>query len=353
MRGRGGRGLLVFTLALVTATAACADQGGGAREQGAQGAQGAQTAGPASSPVPAALREPPVTLAEAGRALSSVLGAQAVLESATPHLEADRRNLLEQTRDSQEALTMAAFNSTPGPLPHYTWGRPELLVPRVQRAPFWFAAVVEREDSAGERRPAVLVLTKYGGREWYLSSTSLLDPGERVPEIAKDAGGYATELDDDDLTTAISPRLMAPLHATSAEEGSAGFAAGLIEKGPHTTDYAEEIEGKRPKYKSDCLGYDSIFGASNYPVHALRTADGGSMIMYSLIRTTTVTAKIEPCADIRVPPNAERLASATGARKELRTVETHQYVSTVPAKTGKGLARVIGYLGGVTKVSAN
>ncbi|MBB4914380.1 hypothetical protein [Streptosporangium saharense] len=355
MRGRARRGLLVPAMTLTTVlvavaaatVTACSDRGGGTPEQGTR------AAGLTASPAPAVLQEPPVTLTEAERALSGALGAQAVLESATPHLEADRRNLLAQTRDSQEALTMAAFNSTPGPLPHYTWGKPELLVPRVQWDPFWFAAVVEREDSKGEKRSAVLVMTKYGEHEWYLSSTSLLDPEERVPEIAKDAGGYATELDDDDPTTAISPRLMAPLHATSAEEGSAGFAAGLIEKGPHTTGYAEEIAGKRPKYKGDCLGYDSIFGASNYPVHALRTADGGAMVMYSLIRTTTVTAKIEPCADIRVPPNAERLASATGARKELRTVETQQYVSTVPAKTGRGPARVIGYLGGVTKVSAN
>lgn len=248
---------------------------------------------------------------------------------------------------------MAAFNSSAKPLPRHTWGRPELLVPRVQRTPFWFAAIVDRTDASGGVRPAVLTLTKYGEREWYLSSTSLLDPGTRVPEIAIDAEGYATALTDDDPTTAISPRLMAPLHATSAEEGAAGFAAGLIEKGPHTTGYAEEIADERPKYRGDCLGYDSIFGASNYPVHALRTADGGAMVTYSLIRTTTVTSKIQPCAEIRVPRNAERLASATGARKELRTVETQQYVSIVPAKNSRGPARVIGYLGGVTKVSAN
>ncbi|MEV8631233.1 hypothetical protein AB0395_06205 [Streptosporangium sp. NPDC051023] len=347
MRGRGRRGLLVLALALVTGIAACSSQGDAPQKHTTR------TTGLASSPAPAALSAPPVTQAEASRALSGILGAEAVLEGATPHLEADRRNILEQTRDAQEALTMAAFNSSAGALPHYTWGRPELLVPRAQRPPFWFAAVVNREDSSGGVRRAVLVLTKYGEHEWYLSSTSLLDPGARAPEIAKDAEGYATALADDDPTTAISPRLMAPLHATSAEEGSAGFAAGLIEKGPHTTGYAEEITGKRPKYKSDCLGYDSIFGASNYPVHALRTADGGAMVMYSLIRTTTVTAKIEPCADIRVPPNAEKLASATGARKELRTVETQQYVSTVPAKNSRALAKVIGYLGGVTRVSAN
>ncbi|MEV7005775.1 hypothetical protein [Streptosporangium sp. NPDC051022] len=350
MRGRR-QGRLVLVLApltaLLAAAAACSSSGGTAPKRSAQATT------PASTSAPAALSTPPVTLAEANRALSGILGAEALLEGAAPHLEADRRNILEQTRDAQEALTAAAFNTSAGPLPHYTWGRPEVLVPRAQRAPFWFAAIVDRQDTAGETRSAVLTVTRYGEHEWYLSSTSLLDPGSRAPEVAKDAQGYATALDDDDPTVEISPRLMAPLHATSAEEGSAGFAAGLIEKGPHTTGYAEEIAGKRPKYKTDCLGYDSIFGASNYPVRALRTVDGGAMIMYSLTRTTTVTAKIEPCAYIRVPPNVERLASATTARKELRTVETQLYVSTVPAKNSRRAARVIGYLGGVTKVTAN
>lgn len=345
MRGRGRRGLLALTLVLVTVTAACSDSGDSTPRRNPP------TTGAASTP--AALVGPPVTQAQAGRALAGLLGAEGVLGSAGPHLDADRRNVLAQTRDAQEALTSAAFNGSADAFPRYTWGSPRLLIPREQRAPFWFAAIVDREDEAGKVRTAILTVTKYGERSWYLSSTSLLEPGARAPEVAKDAQGYATALDDDDPTTAISPRLMAPLHATSAEEGTAGFAAGLIEKGPHTTGYAEEIAGRRPKYKTDCLGYDSIFGASNYPVHALRTADGGAMVMYSLVRTTTVTSKIEPCAEIRVPPNAEKLASEPGARKELRTVETQQYVSTVPAKNSRRPARVIGYLGGVTKVFAN
>lgn len=343
MRGRGRRCLLA--LLLLAGTTGCSGQGGAGprRSPSASGA----------SPTPAALTDPPVTLAEAGRALAGLLAAEKTLAGADPHLDADRRNLLEQTRDAQEALTVAAFNGSPDAFPRHTWGTPHLLVPRKQRPPFWFAAIADREDASGGTRTAVLTLTRYGEHKWYLSSTSLLEPGARVPEIAEDRDGYATALDDDDATTAISPRLMAPLHATSAEEGTAGFAAGLIEKGPHTTGYAEEIASRRPKYKTDCLGYDSIFGASNYPVHALRTADGGAMVTYALIRTTTVTSKIEPCAEIRVPPNAERLASQPGARKELRTVETHQYVSVVPAKNNRRPATVIGYSGGVTKVFAN
>nr|BFE86809.1 hypothetical protein GCM10020093_094100 [Planobispora longispora] len=202
----------------------------------------------------------------------------------------------------------------------------------------------------------MLTLSKQGEDVWQISSLSLLE--EPLPEITRDAEGYATALGDDDSTVQISPRLMAPLHATTAEEGSAGFATGLIAEGPHTTAHATEIADKRAEAKAnDCRGYESIFAAAGYPVRALRTADGGALIMYSLIRTTTETAEIHPCGlPIGMPEEARGLAPRDDsgeerrAQEELRIVETQQYVSTVPPKSSGKAARVIGYTGGVTKV---
>ncbi|GGP87117.1 hypothetical protein [Streptosporangium pseudovulgare] len=343
MRAHRRRGPLALALALVTCAAACSGPGDQTPLKGGMP--------PGSTPTPAAPAEPPVTLAEADDALAGVLDAEGVLSGATPHLAADRRYMLAQTCDAQQALSSAAFNVSAGAPPHHTWGRPRLLVPRVQRAPYWFAAVVSREDSAGGSRTAVLTLTERDDR-WCVSSTALLEPGERVPEIARDAEGYATALDQDDRSVEISPRLMAPLHATAAEQGTQGIAAGLVEKGRRTTGYAEEIAAERKKYKADdCQGYDSIFGASGYPVRALRTADGGAMVMYSLIRTDTLTVKVVPCAMIRVPKHLERLVSGSNLPvKELRIVETQPYVSVVPRRNAHGPARVIAYLGAVTKV---
>jgi hypothetical protein len=89
-------------------------------------------------------------------------------------------------------------------------------------------------------------------------------------------------------------------------------------------------------------------------VHALRTADGGALVVYSLIRTTTQTPKAGPCSlDFRIPQAIAKLTSDDFVREELRTVETQQYVSTVPAKNSGGPAKVIGYLGGVTKVTVS
>ncbi|MER5648523.1 hypothetical protein [Streptosporangium sp. NPDC002524] len=351
VREHGRRGVLALALALVTATAAagaCSGPGEAPPERGPSSGGATPAVSPASAPAP-----PPVTLAEAEKALAGVVGADGVLGAAVPHLDADRRLLQAQTRDGQEALTAAAFNGSAEALPHYTWGTPRLLVPRNQRGPLWFAAVVDREEPSGRVRTAVLTLMRQDGEEWRVSSTSLLDEGVRPPEVATDAEGYATALGEEDATLAISPRLMAPLHATSAEEGEKGFAAGLIEEGPHTTGFADEITRSRAAEKKyDCLNYDSIFAASDYPVHALRTADGGALVLYSLIRTTTRTVRVTPCgSDIPIPPEAKKLAKERFILKELRTVETQLYVSTVPAKGSGRPARVIGYLGGLTKVT--
>ncbi|MGJ6963318.1 hypothetical protein ACSDR0_15535 [Streptosporangium sp. G11] len=346
VREHGRRGVLALALALITATAACSGSGDARPERSPS------AGGPTPATRPTALPSPPpVTLAEAKKALAGVVGADGVLGAAVPHLDVDRRLMLEQTRDGQKALTAAAFNGSAEALPHYTWGTPRLLVPRNQRGPLWFAAVVDREEPSGRVRTAVLTLMRQDGEDWQVSSTSLLDEGARPPAVATDAEGYATALGEEDATVAISPRLMAPLHATSAEEGERGFAARLIEEGPHTTGFADEITKRRADEKNNCLGYDSIFAASDYPVHALRTTDGGALVLYSLIRTTTRTIKVTPCgSDTQIPPEARKLAKEPFILKELRTVETQLYVSTVPARNSGRAARVIGYLGGLTKV---
>ncbi len=354
VRGHRRRGVLALALALVAATSGCSDSrsvSGDARPgRSPSGSPAGDTSAARPTTTPS-LPAPPVTLDEAAKALAGLLGADGVLGAATPQLDVDRRLMLEQTRDGQQALTAAAFSGSVEALPPYTWGTPELLVPRVQEGPRWFTAIVDRREPSGKVRTAVLTLIRQGGEDWRLSSTSLLDEGVRPPEVAKDADGYATALGEEDATVAISPRLMAPLHATSAEEGERGFAAGLIEKSPHTTGFADEIAKRRTDGKSACLGYDSIFAASSYPVHALRTADGGALVVYSLIRTTTRSVKIDPCAsDARIPPDARKLTTESFIREELRTVETQLYVSTVPAKDSGRPARVIGYLGGLTKV---
>ena len=167
----------------------------------------------------------------------------------------------------------------------------------------------------------------------------LLDEGREVPAVALDDEGYATALADRDESITISPHLMGALHATVAEEGTGGFAAGLVAPGPHTTGYYSEITATRRLAKErDCMNYDSIFAATTYPVYALRREDGGALIFYSLNRTTTWHPVLK-CGEgrrLEIPEGARWLLTDPTILAERRIVETQHYVSVVPAKNAAG-----------------
>lgn len=301
-----------------------------------------------ASPSPTASPPPAVTPAEAARVVAADLAADDVARAA-----GDERLGLMLSRDGQTPITIARFRSTDMRPPRYEYGTPTVLVPRNRNFPHWFAATVERRGEDGERALMVLVYLRVSEQaNWQRSFASLVTGGSGLPAVHLDAEGYATALSTRDESIAISPHLMAPVHATAAEEGTQGYAAGLIAPGPLTTDYATEIAARQSDAKENCLHYDSIFAASTYPVFALRTEDGGALIMYSLTRTTTWTAKVEPCAQrIAVPDEARWALGRPFARKELRVQEIQQYVSVAPPKTARTPARVIGFEGAVTRAT--
>ncbi|RJL30428.1 hypothetical protein [Bailinhaonella thermotolerans] len=336
-------GAAIALLAAVCAAAACtAPSKPAATVSASATGTGTGTASPSKAP-------PEQTdFAEAGRVVATYFATDDVARAT-----GDERLGLALARDGRTLLTMAAFRAAierGTAVPRARWGRPRLMIPKLDRYPLWFAAAAERRE-AGASRTAVMVFMKADDEDrWRLSSSSLLESGEKLPELALDADGYATPLAtfDDDL--AISPRLLGPLHATIAEEGAGGAAAGLVAPGPHTTARHVEIQTNRQRAKESGMGYDSIFGAANFPVYALKTEDGGGLVFYVLSRTTTWYAKAKSVFRIEPPPGAVPLLKDPVVRRSLEVVETQQYVATVPPKGG-GAARVIAYDGAITKVN--
>jgi hypothetical protein len=303
--------------------------------------------------------KPAVTLAEAGRELNAYLATDDVLRLARS--APVERWTLQLSRDGQRPITLAQLHSTGKKPPRYSWGQRTLLVPRQEAAdgrPLWFAATVQRRDPDGTTRTAVLTFVRQEPRAgWQLSFASLLYPGERLPAVTLDAEGYATALDSRDQSIAISPNLMAPLHATVAEEGPKGFASGLIAPGPQTTGYSGEISENKARAKAqDCMNYESIFAsAAGYPVFALRARDGGALILYTLIRTSTWSP--DPgmkCAEgrpVAIPAGARWAITNPVIREKRQIQETQQYVGAVPPRESAAPADVIGFDGLVTKAS--
>lgn len=335
---------------LASATVACSG-GEPARPSASPAAATSAVRSPGVSPSP---RPPAVTLEEAGRALDAFLDTNEVVRTA----QADRWTL-SLTRDGQRPITIAEIHSHSGEPVHYTWSDRRVLVPRQSGSTQWFAATAERRDSSGHVRTAVLTFVRQGrdGR-WQNSFASLLYPGGRPPEVALDGEGYATALESRDSSVAISPNLMGPLHATVAEEGPKGYASGLIAPGPQTTGFFDAISEAKEEAKAvDCMNYESIFAsAPNYPTFALRTRDGGAMLMYTLVRTSSwsPTPQGLKCGEGRfvpVPAAARWLLSSPANLKisqKRQIIETQQYVSAVPPKASTAPAHVVGYEGIVT-----
>lgn len=343
-----------LAVALLTSTVAACSGGEPALPTASPAAATSALPSPGESPSSSA-DSPAVTLEEASEAFDAFLDTDNVLRQAG----AGRWALL-LTQDGQRPITIAGIHSQAGKPAHYTWDRRTVLVPRQSgHSTVWFAATARRRDASGEVRTGVFTFIRRGqdGR-WLNSFASLLYPGETPPSVALDEDGYATALEPRDTSVAISPNLMGPLHATVAEEGPKGYASGLIAPGPQTTGFYDEISKAKETAKADdCMNYESIFAsAPNYPIFALRTGDGGAMMLYTLIRTSSWTPSPQglKCGEgrpVAVPAEARWLLSPTKSlfiRQKRQIIETQQYVSAVPPKASTAPAHVVGYEGIVT-----
>ncbi|MGI5283741.1 hypothetical protein ACQEVF_10450 [Nonomuraea polychroma] len=337
MRAYGRRKVLALAAGVLAAATACTGN--------APPTPTKQAAAASATPTPSA-DAVAVTRAEAAKEFRDIMvtdDALRVKSDLEGRLDWAARDL---TTGGQALLTVAAYLSTDYAPPRYRWGQPTLYVPRFaadEKAP-WFTALATRDG-----QPTLLTFAK--SDRWRLSSVARLLPGQELPEIEVDADGYATALAPDDKTVTISPQFMQPVHASVAETGTAGVTAGLLAAGPYTTDVAEQIASLREKAKSSGFSYDSIFSADNFPVYALRTADGGALIQYSLSRTTTTTTKTAEDDYIPVPESARWAISTPVLRRTLRLVETHQYATAVPPLSRPSAANVIAHDGALTKAS--
>ncbi|RCG31048.1 hypothetical protein DQ384_13990 [Sphaerisporangium album] len=345
----------VALVLLLFALAACSTGGGPPRRSpDAVPASAPATATPVPSASPSPTGDAPaVTPEDAAVIARKVLGAEDAARAWGAESYA-----VDLTRDAQRLFTVTAFKSTRMKPARYTWGAPRVLVPRLgrDRYPYWFAAVADRRDAQGRDRTALLVFMKeYPTSLWQLGFASLLYPGTKPPAVLLDREGYATALPTRDDSIAISPHLMAPLHATIAEEGPGGFAAGLIAAGPQTTGYFTEVGKEQPEAKGRGLLYDSIFAATTFPIFALRTTDGGGVIMYSLTRTTLRQVKTDNALGLVPVPRNVRWATGDRpvVRRKLRVEETQQYVTQVSRKGATTPAKVMGFDGTPTSVTSD
>jgi hypothetical protein len=182
----------------------------------------------------------------------------------------------------------AALSSTGTPVSRYVYGTPAYYVPVVSGYPHWFVVDVPRQAAGSSSVNTLMVFGQStSGGQWTLDGDAALQPGQAMPSIATDSKGYAVSLSPYQTGLLVQPNLLGPAQANVVNEGPQYPAADLLSPGPQTTDIYNQqssIYAATPKN----LEYIWAMEGTTFPVFALRTSNGGALVLYGMYMNTTV-----------------------------------------------------------------
>jgi hypothetical protein len=286
------------------------------------------------------------------------------------------------------AFTIARRSHILPPYTRYTYGTPTFYLPEPPPAgdPQYFAVSVQRtpaggttpmtpssqDVAAGVRLPAagrVLLLFEKSaaGGSWQLASTSQLLPGESVPALSTDSHGYVI-LESFNKPTGsplVIPALAPPLQASVVDDGPTSPAAQVVASGPPTTGlYKESATSARGIAAPAGDVYQWLLEGSNYGRLALKMANGGVLVFYTMYLNTTVETRsalnqdipILPGPQITVPGFVRPLLGpkSLAPQKRLQTQDILTFAAIDPSSTDKSAKiRVIAVGGGLHTASAS
>jgi hypothetical protein len=316
---------------------------------------GARGCGSSTAVGTTAARPGPLTVAQARQVYGTFVTTDDVARAA-----GDESLELALVSEAQLPLTVSAYEQadyTGTPAPRYRFGPPALYVPQMKSFPFWFVVVAPRTPArGGPTRTAIMVFSRPTAADsWKLSLSTLLQPGAALPRIALDPNGHASSLATFDHGLLVSPNSVGALQAALADDGPGAQAASVVAAGPATTGVYDQIVSTKRQLTRLGLRYDSTLQGSAFPLYALGTADGSALVLYSLVRSTTILRPSKGGPQIQIPRGFAPILHAAGRmviQTELDTGATYQYAAEVPASqhAGKRAAqmRVVASDGGPT-----
>lgn len=297
------------------------------------------------------------TQASALRAFDSYAAAQKVAQ-------ADHNELLalSLTTSAQYALVSAGYTTGTGPgatsaEDRPVYGQPTLYVPKLTTYPQWFMAVApEHPAGGGPARTALMVFYRSAAdAAWALSGSVLLNQAPPPLKVATSSTGDATALATADQSLEVRPDEVGAMHATVTDDGPASAASAAVAAGPQTTGLYSANAAIERQDAARHEFYQWELEGTSYPVFALRTADGGALVFYTMTLNLVTEATNQPpkhshapLPTVPVPPEDQPLLPAgTGTLHHQLTInQTLQFAALVPAKTGK--IQVIGSAGAPT-----
>jgi hypothetical protein len=209
------------------------------------------------------------------------------------------------------------------------------LIPEERGWPKWFVA-----DTANNRdsKRWLIAFTRDGaGEPWKAAYLTILDPA-RMPRFALDAHGHAEAVPLGATGLAVPPGKLGARYARYLGDGRpADFAPG-----PYTSVLRRQRRALRHTERYVTQYVDQAVPAAQYPAFALRTADGGALVLF----TTRHSWKITAAQGTPLPPlNAYTRALITGRAKEWVTqVGLAEEVALVPRG---GRVRILDQITGV------
>lgn len=306
------------------------------------------------------------TTAQAGTTPASAMRTYDSSMTAAKVAQADHNELLalSLTTSAEYALVSAAYTAGTGvgsaSADRPVYGRPTLYVPKLTTYPQWFMAMTPQHPAkGGPARTSLMVFYRASsGSAWQLSGSVLLNPGTARPTVATGHDGYATALPTNSQSLKISPDEVGATDATVADDGPSSAATAVVAAGPQTTGLYSTNAAIKKQAAARHEFYQWEMEGTSYPVFALRTADGGALVFYTMYLNTVTEATNEPPRHSHaplptVPVPAEYqpfLPSKTGTlHHQLTGDQTLQYAALVPPASSKtGKIQVIGSAGGPT-----
>jgi hypothetical protein len=298
---------------------------------------------------------PDLTLSQARTVYQSYITAS---DSAAEQGDADTG--LSVVADASWAFVHAQYTalaSSHTPVQRYSYGTPAFYVPVVSGYPHWFVVDVPRRTASSPPSSMLMVFGQSAARgQWTLDGDAALEPGQGMPAIATDARGYAISLSPYQSGLLLQPNLLGPTQAAVVNEGPASASSSLITPGPQTTSLYNQQSAVYAATAKD-LEYTWYMGGTAFPVFALKTADGGALVLYGMSLNTEVEYPVgTEGSPIPIPADVRPLLG-TPAEVGYHSVEanwTYEYATVdPPASVSNGKATVIAATGAITYTHAD
>lgn len=275
----------------------------------------------AGNDAPAAAAKPAISTRDSQRVLGAYMATlnRAVASGDATAWRAGLTGALAATAPA----TLRVNAGRPAPPGQYALLAPVLYVPRLTGYPKWFAAAATEQRKApggtASRPVLVLFVRKDAAGHWLAAHRIALPAKQPPPRAAVDGQGYATT-PGALAAPAVVPDRVPATHAAYLNDGepAEAFAAGA-----YTTGLRKAAERRKARARAGGWRATLTAAAANYPTYALRAADGGALVWYTIDETETLAG----APATQVPADARAyLAGRVGAQvriRRLRSVLAH------------------------------